>query len=165
MPHPEPARLRQALGRFATGVTVVTCVGPDGARVGLTVNSFNALSLEPPLILWSLRLASPSLAAFVAAPHFAVNVLAREQLAVSQRFARPTPDKFGDAAWRAGEGGAPVLGGSVASFECVQHAAHEAGDHMLFIGRVVHVHESAGAPLVYQAGAYRALGDPLNGAG
>ncbi|MEN9417438.1 MAG: hypothetical protein RI988_1058 [Pseudomonadota bacterium] len=165
MPPPEPARLRQALGRFTTGVTIVTCVGSDGARTGLTVNSFNALSLEPALILWSLRLASPSLAAFMAAPHFAVNVLARDQLALSQRFARPTPDRFSGAAWQAGEGGAPVLAGCVASFECVRHAAHEAGDHMLFIGRVLRVHESAGAPLVYQGGAYRALGEPLSGEG
>lgn len=165
MPQLEPARLRQALGRFTTGVTIVTCVAPDGERVGLTVNSFNALSLEPALILWSLRLVSPSLAAFVAAPNFAVNVLAREQLAVSRRFARPTPDKFSGEVWQAGEGGAPVLAGCVASFECVQHAAHEAGDHMLFIGRVLRVHESAGAPLVYQGGAYRALGEPLNEAG
>lgn len=153
--------LRHALGRFATGVTIVTCLDGDGQRVGLTANSFNALSLDPPLILWSLRLKSPSLRAFAAASHFAVNVLARDQVALSRHFARSGTDKFALGEWSQGAGGVPVLAGSVARFECSQHVAHQAGDHMLFIGHVLHVHEHAGAPLVYQGGRYRALGEAL----
>ena len=157
----EARRLRLALGRFATGVTIVTCLDRDGQRVGLTANSFNALSLEPPLVLWSLRLKSPSLQAFASAPHFAVNVLSREQLELSRRFSRSGSDKFALGDWSAGEGGAPVLGGSVAHFECGLHAVQEAGDHMLFIGRVLRAQEHARAPLVFHGGGYRALGEAL----
>lgn len=162
-PGPDPHHLRQALGRFATGVTIVTCLDAQGHPVGLTANSFNALSLDPPLILWSLRLKSPSLAAFAAAPHFTVNVLADDQLALSRRFARPGADKFALGAWSPGLGGAPALEGCVARFECEQHAAQEAGDHMLFIGRVRRTHENGGTPLLFHGGAYRALGEALEG--
>src|SRR5262245_17085857 len=110
--------LRQALGRFTTGVTIVTCVDGAGTLVGLTATSFSALSLEPPLVLWSLRRASPSLTAFSAAPHFAINVLAEGQVDLSRRFASSVPDKFGAGPWAAGEGGAPVLAGCAAVFEC-----------------------------------------------
>jgi flavin reductase (DIM6/NTAB) family NADH-FMN oxidoreductase RutF len=162
-PVPPAPLLRQALGRFATGVTIVTCLDPKGQPVGLTANSFNALSLEPPLILWSLRLRSPSLAAFAEAPHFVVNVLADDQLALSQHFARPGADRFSLGGWSSGLGGAPVLAGCVARFECELHTSQEAGDHMLFIGRVRHVHESGGAPLLFHGGRYRALGETLGG--
>jgi len=157
----DPHHLRQALGRFATGVTIVTCLDRDGQRVGLTANSFNALSLEPPLILWSLRLRSPSLQAFAAASHFAVNVLGRDQLALSRHFSRSGADKFALGEWSEGAGGAPVLAGCVAQFECSQQALQEAGDHMLFIGRVLHVREDAREPLVYHGGSYRSLGEAL----
>ena len=96
-------QLRQALGRFATGVTIVTCVDVSGTRVGLTANSFNALSLDPPLVLWSLRQASPSVAAFRGATHFAVNVLAESQAELSRRFASPVADKFAEGVWSAGQ--------------------------------------------------------------
>ena len=160
-PAPDPQRLRQALGRYATGVTIVTCLDRDGQRVGLTANSFNALSLDPPLILWSLRLKSPSLEAFASATHFAVNVLAHDQLALSRHFSRSGADKFTLGDWSEGAGGVPVLEGSAARFECSQHAAQGAGDHMLFIGRVLHAREHPLAPLVYHAGRYRALGEAL----
>ena len=91
-----PQALRAALGRFTTGVTIVSCVDANGAPVGLTANSFNALSLEPPLVLWSLRRASPSVGAFVQATHFAINVLAESQVDLSRRFASQVPDKFAD---------------------------------------------------------------------
>jgi hypothetical protein len=91
-----PQALRAALGRFATGVTLITCRDADGAPVGLTANSFTSLSLDPPMVLWSLRRASASLPAFTAAPHFAVNVLAETQVELSRRFASPQPDKFAD---------------------------------------------------------------------
>ncbi|WP_395700801.1 flavin reductase family protein [Aquabacterium sp.] len=153
--------LRGALGRFATGVTIITCLDGSGARVGLTANSFNALSLQPPLVLWSLRLASPSLVAFSAATHFAVNVLAETQVDLSRRFASKVADKFEEGVWHAGLGGVPVLGGCAAVFECELQAQHEAGDHQLFIGRVRRLADLAVPPLLFQGGHYRMLGEIL----
>jgi 3-hydroxy-9,10-secoandrosta-1,3,5(10)-triene-9,17-dione monooxygenase reductase component len=158
---PAPLALRAALGRFATGVTIVTCTGPDGAPVGLTANSFTALSLDPPLVLWSLRRASASLAAFEAAPHFAVNVLAETQVDLSRRFASPQADKFGEGAWGPGLGGAPVLAGCAAVFECEVASRQVAGDHVLFIGRVLRLADLSVAPLLFQGGHYRMLGEIL----
>lgn len=159
---PAAPELRQALGRYATGVTIVTCVDAGGGWVGLTANSFNALSLAPPLVLWSLREQSPSLAAFAAARHFAVNVLAESQVELSRRFASRTPDKFAEGAWAAGEaGGAPVLAGAVAVFECETASAQPAGDHRLFIGRVLACTESGLPPLVFRSGHYHLLGEVL----
>ncbi|MBK1615415.1 nitrilotriacetate monooxygenase [Rubrivivax gelatinosus] len=157
----DPKQLRRALGHFATGVTLVTCVGADGHRVGLTVSSFQAVSLDPPLVLWSLREASPSLPAFRQARHFAVNVLAEAQLGLSRRFASPVPDKFGEGEWSEGEGGAPVLAGCAAVFECEAVSSQAAGDHVLFIGRVCRLADAALAPLLYQGGHYRQLGGVL----
>ena len=153
--------LRTALGRFATGVTIVSCRAVDGSPVGLTANSFNALSLQPPLILWSLRSASLNLEAFVAAPHFAINVLAESQVELSRRFASATPDKFAEGAWSSGLGGVPVLAGCAAVFECEQVSHQVAGDHVLFIGQVLAVTESPVTPLVFQSGHYRMLGEIL----
>jgi 4-hydroxyphenylacetate 3-hydroxylase, reductase component len=158
---PSSQALRAALGRYATGVTIVTCVAADGQRVGLTVNSFNALSLVPALVLWSLRESSPSLACFTAATHFAINVLAQDQQELSRRFATATPDKFAGDHWQPGEGGAPVLAGCCAVLECEAFSQQTAGDHTLFIGRVVKARHQALAPLLYQAGHYHALGDAL----
>lgn len=154
-----PFALRSALGRFASGVTIVCCRAADGTPFGLTVNSFSALSLQPPLVLWSLRSASPSLGAFRSAKHFAVNVLAEDQLALSRRFASSVADKFAQGDWALGKGGAPVLAGCAAVFECELASAQPAGDHVLFIGRVLVASEAAVSPLVFQAGHYRKLGD------
>lgn len=156
-----PKQLRMAFGRFATGVTIVTCVDGSGQRVGLTANSFSSLSLDPPLVLWSLRRASPSLAAFAAASHFAVNVLAETQVDLSRRFASPVADKFAEGQWSDGLGGAPVLAACAAVFECEAHQQHEAGDHVLFVGRVRRLAEMAVAPLLFQGGHYRMLGEVL----
>lgn len=159
--------LRNALGRFATGVTIITCVDAAGERVGLTANSFGALSLEPPLVLWSLRRASPNLAAFEAASHFAVNVLAESQVELSRRFAAPLPAeqpserRFDEGHWSGGLGGAPVLAGCAAVFECERVAAHDGGDHRLFVGRVLRLADIAVAPLVFQGGHYHMLGEVL----
>lgn len=155
------AALRSALGRFATGVTIVTCTDSQGAPVGLTVNSFAALSLEPPLVLWSLRAESPSLATFEAARHFAVNVLAEGQVELSRRFASASAHKFELGRWSPGHSGAPVLAGALAVFECDAHGAHAQGDHRLFVGKVQHAVTHAGHPLLYHAGRYRRLGEPL----
>ena len=153
--------LRAALGRFTTGVTIVCCRAADGSPVGLTANSFSALSLQPALILWSLRSASPNLQAFTAASHFSVNVLAENQVDLSRRFASPLPDKFAEGIWSDGLGGAPVLTGCAAVFECEQVSVQPAGDHTLFIGRVHRVSEAPLTPLVFQAGHYRMLGEIL----
>ena len=157
----DPRHLRSALGRFTTGVTVVTCRDAQGRFFGLTANSFNALSLEPPLVLWSLRNASPSMAAFESAPRFAVNVLAESQVEVSRRFAGLEEDRFAESAWALGEQGAPVLAGCAAVFECETVSHQAAGDHRLFIGLVLACSESALPPLVFQAGHYRLLGEIL----
>ncbi len=156
-----PQRLREALGRFATGVTIITCLDPQAGRVGLTANSFNALSLEPPLVLWSLRRQSAQLPAFERAGHFVVNVLAEEQLGLSRRFASRRDDKFDEGDWLPGEGGAPVLGGCAAVFECEVATRQDAGDHVLFIGHVLALAQADRLPLVYQAGHYHGLGDKL----
>jgi 3-hydroxy-9,10-secoandrosta-1,3,5(10)-triene-9,17-dione monooxygenase reductase component len=158
----DPLALRGVLGRYVTGVTIVTCRAPDGEPVGLTCNSFNALSLAPPLVLWSLRQVSPSLPAFREAAHFAINVLAESQVELSRRFASALPDKFaGDAAWRDGLGGAPVLTGAAAVLECERAAEHAAGDHCLFIGRVRRMADLATPPLLFHGGHYHMLGEIL----
>ena len=154
-----PDELRRALGRFVTGVTIVTCRDEHGAAVGLTANSFNALSLDPPLVLWSLRQSSSTIDAFTGASHFAINVLAADQVELSRRFARPTSAKFDEGEWTDGQGGAPLLAGCVAVFECRRRSHHPAGDHVLFIGEVERIGGSASAPLVYHAGHYRTLSE------
>ena len=153
--------LRAALGGFATGVTIVTCRDASGAPVGLTVNSFNALSLEPPMVLWSLRLASPSLAAFDAASHFAINVLSEAQVDLSRRFASTVPAKFDEGLWGQGVCDVPLLAGCAASFECELASHQVAGDHRLYLGRVVAVASQAVPPLVYHSGRYHLLGEIL----
>lgn len=160
-PNFDTRTLRNALGRFTTGVTIITTLDDQGQRVGLTANSFNSLSLEPPLVLWSLRQASPRLPVFAAARHFAVNVLAEAQIDLSRRFASPVDDKFAEGQWTDGTGGVPLLGGCAAVFECERVAQHDAGDHVLFIGRVLALSEAPVPPLLFQAGHYRLLGEIL----
>ena len=157
-----PQALRAALGRFATGVTIITCLDTQGGAVGLTANSFASLSLDPPLVLWSLRKASGSRAAFEVARHFAINVLAETQVDLSRRFASAAvPDKFAEGAWAPGLGGVPVLAGCAAVFECLADACHDIGDHLLLIGRVQRLADLAVSPLVFQGGHYRMLGEVL----
>ncbi|MGA0594721.1 flavin reductase family protein [Enterovirga sp. CN4-39] len=150
----DPKLLRQALGRFATGVTVITTRAPDGKCEGLTANSFSAVSLDPPLVLWSLRLASPSLPSFKSSGAFVVNVLSSEQSTTSQHFATPRHDKFEDVAFSEGIGGCPMLDGSLAIFECRTESMIEGGDHMIFIGRVIQAHYREGEPLIFAGGRY-----------
>jgi flavin reductase (DIM6/NTAB) family NADH-FMN oxidoreductase RutF len=153
--------LRSALGRFPTGVAIVTCVDEQGHQVGLTVNSFAALSLHPPLVLWSLRLASPSLAAFTASRHFAVNVLGEAQVDLSRRFSSPVADKFSQGVWHAGEGDVPLLNQAAAVFECEAVARQDTGDHRLFTGQVLRFVDGKLPPLVFHGGRYHRLGDAL----
>jgi len=156
-----PRALRNALGRYTTGVAIITCMDADGSPVGLTANSFSSLSLDPPLVLWSLRSQSSQMAAFSQAQHFAINVLAEAQVELSRRFSSSTLDRFTEGAWAPGIGGAPVLSACVAVFECETASQQPAGDHVLFIGRVLAVLEAQLPPLVFQAGHYRLLGEVL----
>jgi flavin reductase (DIM6/NTAB) family NADH-FMN oxidoreductase RutF len=149
-----PRELRNALGRFATGVTVITTQTPSGKLEGLTVNSFSALSLDPPLVLWSIRQAAPSLPGFLAASGFAVNVLAADQRELAAAFATASIDKFADVPCALGLRGYPVLPGSIAVFECQTETTIEGGDHLIFIGRVVVASYCDGRPLVFSRGEY-----------
>ncbi|MFN3569675.1 MAG: flavin reductase family protein [Polaromonas sp.] len=153
--------LRTALGQFATGITVVTTRAAEGGLVGLTVNSFSALSLEPPLILWSLRGSSPSLPVFESAERFVVNVLAEAQVEVSRRFALPIADKFDGVAHAENAWGQPLLHGAAAWFECRTVSRQAAGDHCLFIAEVERFTLSEAAPLLFHSGGYFALGSRL----
>lgn len=149
--------LRQALGEFATGVTVVTARAASGRPVGITVNSFASVSLEPPLVLWSLGRHSLLYETFETCTHWAVNVLAADQLALSQRFSQPEADPFADLEWKVGAGDTPLLAGCSAWFECRNEARHPGGDHLILIGRVENFRCEAKAPLIFYGGCYREL--------
>jgi flavin reductase (DIM6/NTAB) family NADH-FMN oxidoreductase RutF len=158
--------LRHALGRFATGITVVTTLTPDGKREGLTANSFAALSLDPPLVLWSLNRKAKSRPSFEQSRHFAINVLAAHQRHISNHFAQPQADKFAAIACQPGLGGCPTFPDCLALFECRLERTVAGGDHVLFIGRVERFRWRAGEPLVFSAGHYciaAALPDDLEG--
>jgi flavin reductase (DIM6/NTAB) family NADH-FMN oxidoreductase RutF len=146
---------RAALGMFATGVTIVTARAPDGSPVGLTANSFNSVSLRPPLVLWSLARSAASMPAFEQGSHYAINILAAEQHALAERFASKAADRFADVAFREGAGGAPVLEGAAAVFECFNRSRYEEGDHVIFVGQVERCLARAGAqPLIFHGGRY-----------
>ncbi|MBW4022712.1 MAG: flavin reductase family protein [Proteobacteria bacterium] len=147
-------QFRNALGSFATGVTIITTVGPDGSDVGVTANSFNSVSLDPPMILWSLGKNSTSLAAFMAAEHFVVHVLAMDQEALSGRFARSTTDKFAGLTVTRGVGGVPLLPGCAARFHCRTAYRHEGGDHIILVGEVEEFDHDGHAPLAFHGGRY-----------
>lgn len=148
-------QFRAALGMFATGVTIVTARGPDGSLVGLTANSFNSVSLSPPLVLWSLARSAGSMPVFSAGSHYAINILAAEQKALAQRFATRDIDRFAGVAWREGAGGAPVLEGAAAVFECANRSQYEEGDHVIFVGEVECCSARPGAlPLIFHGGRY-----------
>ena len=154
LPPFEARQLRDALGRFPTGVTVITTRTPDGKQEGLTANSFAALSLDPPLVLWSLGSGSKSLASFRRAGQFVINVLGADHGHLSHRFATPRESKFEGVETQAGVGGCPMLCDALACFECETHRAIELGDHWLFIGRVLRFGFREGAPLAFHAGQY-----------
>ena len=150
-------RLRDALGGFATGITVVTARGADGEPVGVTINSFASVSLEPPLVLWSLGLQSPSLAVFESCTRYAVNVLAADQEELSQRFAQSQGDRFAGIELKVGAGGTAILPGCCAWFECRNEIRYPGGDHLIFVGHVESFQCEEKAPLVFHGGRYRAL--------
>lgn len=151
----DPRELRKAFGQFTTGVTVVTTCTADGRRVGMTANSFSSVSLEPPLVLWSLARQAPSLADFSAASHFAVNVLAAHQHALSRRFSTPQQDKFHGVGCSTGAAGVPLLDGAIARFVCRNLRQYDGGDHLIFIGEVERYEHCDGEPLAFHSGYYR----------
>ncbi len=149
---------RQALSQFATGVAVITARGENGDAIGLTMSSFNSVSLDPPLILFSVDRRAYSLAAMTAARGYAVNILARDQEHLSNQFAKSLGDKWADVAHSLGHAEAPLLHGALAHFECEPYAHHNGGDHVIFIGRVVRFSaRQDGEPLVFFGGKYRGL--------
>jgi flavin reductase (DIM6/NTAB) family NADH-FMN oxidoreductase RutF len=154
----DPKALRNAFGAFATGVTVVTTRQPDGTPRGFTANSFTSVSLDPPLLLVCLAKTAHSADTFATAPHFAVNILAEDQKAVSGLFASRTPDKFAQCAWTAGPADMPLIDGALAQFTCSSHQLVDAGDHLVLIGHVDHFATSDGQPLGYFRGTYFSIG-------
>ena len=153
---------RDTLGLFVTGVTIVTTRTLQGDPVGVTANSFNSVSIDPPLILWSLAKGSGSLPAFELAGHFAVHILRRDQIDLSNRFARSGEDKFSAVETSPGIGGVPVFDDCAARLECRTYNRHSAGDHKIFIGEVVKISaEPAAAPLLYHGGRYAGLSEDL----
>ncbi|TXH05880.1 MAG: hypothetical protein E6R07_03500 [Nevskiaceae bacterium] len=150
----DPTEFRKALGAFATGVTIITTRSADGAPLGLTANSFNSVSLNPPLVLWSLANSSMSLPTFKAAQHWAVHVLAADQEALSSRFARRGEDKFAGLAVDTGVGGIPLLQGCTARFQCRTAFQYEGGDHVIFVGEVLSFDRADSSPLVFHGGRY-----------
>lgn len=152
--------LRQALGSFATGVTVITTVDGSGRRYGLTANSFSSVSLDPPMVLWSQAVQAPSHPVFLESTHFAVNVLAEDQADLSNRFARWGDDKFAGIELTDGIGGVPLLQGCVATFECKTVYRYPGGDHTIFVGQIEKFERTLRQPLVFSSGKYMS-GVPL----
>lgn len=149
--------LRDSLGMFATGIAVVATRAASGAQIGLTVNSFNSVSLDPPLIVWSLARSLPSLQAFEACEYYSVNVLSAEQMHLSQIFASRSDDKFAGLELDEGLYGVPLLRDCCARFECRNITRHPGGDHVVFISEVVRFDREDREPLVFHGGAYRQL--------
>ncbi len=146
---------RAALGMFATGVTIVTVRTASGELVGLTANSFNSVSLSPPLVLWSLGKSAASMAAFSAGSHYAINILGADQKQLAERFATKGVDRWQGVAHTYGEHGAPLITGAVASFECLNRSRYDEGDHVVFVGEVQRCqHRTGAAPLLYHGGKF-----------
>lgn len=150
----DPRDFRQALGMFATGVTIVTARAADGTPVGVTANSFNSVSLQPPMVLWSLARSARSLGVFSSTQHWNVHVLANDQEPLSNRFARPGENKFEALALDPGLTDAPLIPGCAARFECRTAFQYEGGDHLIFVGEVLRYDRSDRAPLLYVTGSY-----------
>lgn len=148
---------RQALGQFPTGVTIITCKTEAGESVGMTASSFNSVSLEPPLVLWSIAKSAWSLAAFSQSQHFAIHVLAAHQQDLSNQFARQGADKFHGIKLQEGLGGAPLLPDYCARFQCQMLHQYDGGDHLILVGQVLDFCSKPQAPLVFHSGRYARL--------
>jgi len=156
----DPRAFRRALGQFATGVAVITAQSDKGKPVGLTMSSFNSVSVDPPLILFSIDRAAFSFAAMTEAAGYAVNILGRDQEHLSNQFARSLSDKWSAVEHTLGHAAAPLIAGALAHFECEPFAQYDGGDHLIFVGRVVRFSSYSNAdPLVFFRGTYRNLAD------
>ena len=146
---------RASLGMFATGVTIVTARTAAGERVGLTANSFNSVSLDPPLVLWSLARAAGSMLAFSTGSHYAINILAADQKDLAERFAARDTDRWAGVDYIEGVAGSPLLAGAAASFECFNRSRYEEGDHVIFVGEVERCsHRADASPLLFHGGRF-----------
>lgn len=152
-PSANSRQFRGSLAQYATGVTIIT-TNAGGSLAGVTANSFSSLSLDPPLVLWSIARTSRSFDAFSSARHFAINVLGADQVGVSQHFSSKETDKFAGSAWHPGRNGVPLIDGAIATFECSVEAVHDGGDHVIIVGRVDHYAWYRGEPLVFAQGRY-----------
>ena len=150
----DPRDFRNALGTYATGVTIITAVAPDGKPYGLTCNSFASVSLNPPLVLWSLGMFSQGLSIFQNASHFTVNVLGASQEALASQLAKSSGDKFAGVEWTPGLGNAPVLKDSIANFQCRAANRYYGGDHIIFLGAVEAYAYNRQEPLLFARGGY-----------
>jgi len=156
-PNFSKTEFRAALGMFATGVTIVTARNAEGELVGLTANSFNSVSLDPPLVLWSLSRAAASMHAFSTGSHYAINILGAEQQELAKKFASKGVDRFAGVEFVPGVGGAPLLAGAVATFECFNRSRYDEGDHVIFVGEVERcAHRTGASPLLYHGGKFYA---------
>ena len=151
--HNNHRALRDALGKFATGVTVVTCTSPAGL-CGITANSFSSVSLDPPLVLWNIAKVSRALTTFLEARHFAINVLSEEQEALSVHFAQADRPGFANVDYELSDSGVPLLRATLACFECQTRDIHDCGDHHIIIGEVEKFRFTDGVPLLFFAGRY-----------
>jgi flavin reductase (DIM6/NTAB) family NADH-FMN oxidoreductase RutF len=156
-PNFAPTEFRKALSMFATGVTIVTARSAQGKLIGLTANSFNSVSLTPPLVLWSLARAAGSMVAFSTGSHYAINILSADQQDLARQFAARDGDRFAGVAFVEGACGAPLLDGAAATFECFNRSRYEEGDHVIFVGEVERCAHRAGAsPLLFHGGKFYA---------
>ena len=152
-PAQDTRAFRRTLGQYPTGVTVIAARVGD-QLLGMAVNSFAAVSLSPPLVLWSIRRESRSAPAFLRADHFAISILADNQIEVAQLFGAGAPDRFEQVPWQAGLGGAPLIRGAIAHLECRRHTTHDGGDHHVLIGEVLRHARLPGEPLLFSQGQY-----------
>ena len=140
---------------FATGVTIVTARSADGELIGLTANSFNSVSLDPPLVLWSLARSAGSMPALSTGSHYAINILAADQKELAERFSAKREGRWNGVAWTEGVGGAPLLSCAAAVFECFNRSRYEEGDHVIFVGEVERCsHRAGAAPLLFHGGRF-----------
>lgn len=153
-PEFDPRDLRNALGCFATGVTIITADGPGDVQVGLTANSFSSVSLNPALVSWSLASHAPSMPIFQDCSHYAIHVLSRQQQELAIRFSQPRDDKFDGLKIQPGLGNAPIIPGALATFQCHNAYRHAGGDHVIFLGAVEKYDHTDGEPLVFHQGQF-----------
>jgi len=155
----DPTQYKQALGSFATGITVISAPGPDGTPIGITANSFNSVSIDPPLVLFSLKRSSYSLQAFLDSETFAVNILREDQQSLCDRFAQASEDKWSRVGYDIWDTGCPILHDALAKFECRIRHTYEGGDHIIIVGEVVRFeYDPNGRPLVYWRGKFQSMG-------